>query len=43
MVNLRQPTDNSNTKNIYRNKGTKEHVINESNAVAVMRITDLKA
>ena len=25
------------------NKGTKEHVINESNAVAVMRITDLKA
>jgi hypothetical protein len=25
------------------NKGTKEHVINNSNAVAIMRITDLKA
>jgi len=25
------------------NKGTKEHVINDSNAVAIMRITDLKA
>jgi hypothetical protein len=24
------------------NKGTKEHVINDSNAVAIMRITDLK-
>jgi hypothetical protein len=25
------------------NKGTKEHVVNDSNAVAIMRITDLKA
>ena len=25
------------------NKGTKEHVVNNSNAVAIMRITDLKA
>jgi hypothetical protein len=25
------------------NTGTKEHVLNESNAVAIMRITDLKA
>jgi hypothetical protein len=25
------------------NMGTKEHVINESNAVGIMRITDLKA
>lgn len=25
------------------NKGTKEHVVNASNAVAIMRITDLKA
>ena len=25
------------------NKGTKEHVINEGNSVAIMRITDLKA
>jgi hypothetical protein len=24
------------------NKGTKEHVVNDSNAVAIMRITDLK-
>jgi hypothetical protein len=25
------------------NKGTKEHVVNDGNAVAIMRITDLKA
>jgi hypothetical protein len=25
------------------NKGTKEHVVNESSAVGIMRITDLKA
>jgi hypothetical protein len=25
------------------NKGTKEHAVNDSNAVAIMRITDLKA
>jgi hypothetical protein len=25
------------------NKGTKEHVVNDSNAVAIMRITDLKS
>jgi hypothetical protein len=25
------------------NTGTKEHVVNDSNAIAIMRITDLKA